>query len=185
MARDYKSYSSKKSKKRKSKENNKRSLLWFVVIALIIVFGFSLYWLVDQNASKQSKPVEIKKVIKKKVEKLKQQTQKIKFDFYNMLPNQDVTVQQKQPQPVSNDTTSESTYIVQVASLRNSEDADAFKAKLALNGFNVDVKKTVNSSGNTWYRVQIGPYDNFDDAFDAQNNLRKDNFDGIIKKVNN
>jgi cell division protein FtsN len=190
MAKDYKAYSSKKPKKNKRKTSNKRGLLWLVVIVMVIIFIGGLYWLTkNRKPGEQSNALlnKVKTVIVNKpaATPTTPPEQKIKFDFYNILPKEQVNVNNTSntSAPAKLQKVNTATYIVQIASLKNFSDADTLKAKLALNGFTAQVKAVVNSSGNTWYRVQIGPYSNFDDAFDAQNNLRKARFDGLIKKM--
>ncbi|WP_456414177.1 SPOR domain-containing protein [Thiolapillus sp.] len=103
-----------------------------------------------------------------------------RFDFYNLLPDQEVLVpdeeierqvrqtppapprqepQQRpqEPSPPAATATSGKRYMVQVSSFRNSREAQALKAKLGLLGLRARVNKA-NIKGSTWYRVQLGPY---------------------------
>jgi cell division protein FtsN len=196
MAKDYKAYSSKKKARKKvagkstrgssktsQASKSKRVGLWLVVAVLLVLFGFVLYWLSQHHDSKQKmKPVAVKKVVLvQPVQKLV--LPKIKFEFYNMLTNAGAAPAQPDTVNVPQAKVAIANYIVQVASLKNPKDADSIKAKLVLDGFNVNITQTKNSSGTTWFRVQIGPFNNFDDAYDTQNRLRKNHFDGLIKKV--
>ncbi|WP_456407434.1 SPOR domain-containing protein [Thiolapillus sp.] len=94
-----------------------------------------------------------------------------RFDFYNLLPDQEVLVpdeeierqvrqtpppKQEQPQPAK-PATGGKRYIVQVSSFRSNPDAQALRAKLGLLGLRARVNKA-NIKGSTWYRVQLGPY---------------------------
>ncbi len=107
-----------------------------------------------------------------------------RFDFYNLLPDQEVLVpdeeierqvktapvvkpQQKPtaPTPVKH---SGKRYLVQVSSFRSYKEAQALKAKLAFLGLTAKVNKAV-IKGSTWYRVQLGP---FSSASETQN-MRK------------
>ena|SRR5690625_1815604 len=107
-----------------------------------------------------------------------------RYDFYSVLPQKEVVIpdaqldaQVKAEQQASTtqetsgaDTgsASETTaskapqsakgqYLLQVASFPNAGDADALKARLALNGFRAEVEK-VTIKGQTWNRVRLGPY---------------------------
>ncbi len=105
-----------------------------------------------------------------------------RFDFYNLLPDQEVLVpdeeierqvrqsppvkpqqqQQQQQQdttPLPGATGSGKRYVVQVSSFRNRKDAQTLKAKLGLLGLRAKVNRAV-IKGSTWYRVQLGPYGN-------------------------
>lgn len=182
MSKDYKGYNS-KPKKARRKTNSKKPLLWFAVFAIVVLAAFAGYWYLkhDYHPHKEVLPAK-KSVPVKAPAKMPPKKPSVNFEFYNILTKQTVSV----PNPVvatPKAAQSTATYIVQVASLKDANVADSFKAKLALDGFNVQVKPIVNSSGNKWYRVQIGPYNTFDDAYDVLNNLRKNHFDGMVKKV--
>lgn len=190
MSKDYKGYNSKPKKsrrKRGSQQGSKKPLLWFTVIAVVVLVAFVGYWYLQNDYhphSKKSKPTPAAKPVAKAQPTAPPKKPSIKFEFYNILTKQTVSVPNPLPAAAPQTPQSTARYIVQVASLKDSNVADSFKAKLALDGFNVHVKPIVNSSGNTWYRVQIGPYNNYDDASDVLNTLRKDNFDGLVKKIN-
>ena len=99
-----------------------------------------------------------------------------RFDFYNLLPDQEVLVPDEEikrqvrqsppvePQQQQQDSTPPpeaasrgKRYVVQVSSFRNDKDAQALKAKLGLLGLRAKVNRA-NIKGSTWYRVQLGPY---------------------------
>jgi cell division protein FtsN len=48
-------------------------------------------------------------------------------------------------------------FILQVGSYRRLEDADQAKASLALLGMDARIEKAVLKTGETWYRVRVGP----------------------------
>lgn len=97
-----------------------------------------------------------------------------RFDFYNLLPDQEVLVPEEEierqvkkappvkPQPATGTppakpAASDKRYVVQVSSFRNNREAQALKAKLGLLGLRAKVNRAV-IKGSTWYRVQLGPY---------------------------
>lgn len=99
-----------------------------------------------------------------------------RFDFYNLLPDQEVLVPEEEierqvkrappvkPQPEAGTAPAKTAangkrYVVQVSSFRNNREAQALKAKLALLGLRAKVNRAV-IKGSTWYRVQLGPYGN-------------------------
>ncbi len=101
------------------------------------------------------------------------------FDFYKVLPEKEVVIpstelsamakaeQQKAaaannataPAPASAAPTASAQggYVLQVGAFPSASDADAMKAKLALQGFTAHVQK-VTLDGQTWNRVRIGPF---------------------------
>jgi cell division protein FtsN len=183
MAKDYKAYSSKKKKRKRN--SPKRPYFWFTIAILLLLTVFALYKLdvyrhVSPVTKSPSKTSQVKKV--KATNQTTAPTKApIKFEFYNLLAKESVSI----PAPNTSDAAApvdNSQYIVQVASVRSFAAADQLKATLAMKGLKVEVDK-LGSGFSIWYRVQIGPFSNIDDAFDAQNSLRKDNYDGIVKKI--
>jgi cell division protein FtsN len=99
------------------------------------------------------------------------------FDFYSVLPEKEVVIpdaqlsaqaraeQQKAaaanaPAPTAPSATATAAgtgYLLQVGSFPNGADADAMKAKLALQGFTASVQP-VTINGQTWNRVRLGPF---------------------------
>jgi len=103
------------------------------------------------------------------------------YRFYDLLPqpaaservgidpNQSATIPQ---QP---------TYILQVRSYNDPDQADARRAEIILNGLSADVVKSTEN-GQTWYRVISGPYDTQDAALAAQQTLQHSGIDSIVIK---
>jgi cell division protein FtsN len=102
------------------------------------------------------------------------------FDFYKVLPEKEVVIpnaelsamaKAEQQKAAAANNPDESTptatatpaasqgggYVLQVGSFPNASDAEATKAKLALQGFAAHVQ-AVTLDGQTWNRVQIGPF---------------------------
>jgi cell division protein FtsN len=189
MAKDYKAYSNKTKPKSSSKPKSKIKIIIWIIIAIVLVLGFIkiLHELSNKSATQKTEPVQ-QTVPQKKIE---EKPPKVKFEFYNMLPKDQVTTTEANPpiqvapiapsKPVTPVLTT-GTYIVQVASVRAMTDAEALRAKLMLSGFDASIQKTV-AQGVTWYRVNIGPVATKDDAVNVQTNLRKNNIDSLVKKV--
>ena len=118
------------------------------------------------------------------------------YRFYDLLPQQQVTPIPEQAIPESKNqgtamiveapsttqpaasesvgidpnqsaTTQQPTYILQVRSYNDPDQADARRAEIILNGLSADVVKSTEN-GQTWYRVISGPYDTQDAAFAQQ-----------------
>ncbi|MFV5661450.1 SPOR domain-containing protein [Acinetobacter pittii] len=133
------------------------------------------------------------------------------YRFYDLLPQQQVTPIPEQAIPESKNqgtamiveapsttqpATSESvgidpnqsattpqqpTYILQVRSYNDPDQADARRAEIILNGLSADVVKSTEN-GQTWYRVISGPYDTQDAALAAQQTLQHSGIDSIVIK---
>ena len=73
------------------------------------------------------------------------------------------------------------TYILQVRSYNDPDQADARRAEIILNGLSADVVKSTEN-GQIWYRVISGPYDSQDAALAAQQTLQHSGIDSIVIK---
>lgn len=97
------------------------------------------------------------------------------FDFYEMLPNFEVVIPEREldvrrdreRSPVRE----EGSYILQVGAFQNHADADRVKAKLALMGVESSIQR-VSIDNQTWHRVRIGPIHDLDELNDTRAKLR-------------
>ncbi|MCG2633890.1 MAG: SPOR domain-containing protein [Gammaproteobacteria bacterium] len=89
-----------------------------------------------------------------------------RFDFYTMLSEMEVAVPEERlsaapakPTDTKDSPASEEahTYVLQVGSFRQYEDADRLKATLALMGNQARIHQ-VTIDGANWHRVRLGPY---------------------------
>ncbi|ATO19043.1 cell division protein [Acinetobacter sp. LoGeW2-3] len=132
------------------------------------------------------------------------------YRFYDLLPKQQVTPIPEQAVPETNkqdavviveaprteESTAETatepglvespavpvtTYILQVRSFDDPDQADARRAEIILNGLSADVVRSVEN-GKVWYRVVSGPYDSVDAAVIAQQTLQHSGIDSIVVK---
>jgi cell division protein FtsN len=72
-------------------------------------------------------------------------------------------------------------YLLQVGAFPNAGDADALKAKLALQGFVANVQ-TVQVGGQTFHRVRLGPYRSATELESVQNRLAGAGYKAIALK---
>ncbi|KGT47891.1 MULTISPECIES: SPOR domain-containing protein [Acinetobacter] len=72
-------------------------------------------------------------------------------------------------------------YILQVRSYDDPDQADARRAEIILNGLSADVVRSVEN-GKVWYRVVSGPYDSVEAAVIAQQTLQHSGIDSIVVK---
>jgi len=94
------------------------------------------------------------------------------FDFYDVLPDQEVVVPHEEPPPAAPrraqppaqaapsppSQAPKRRYLVQVSSVRSAGEAEAIKAKLALLGLQARISRAT-VKGITWHRVRLGPFD--------------------------
>ncbi len=133
-----------------------------------------------------------------------------RFEFYKLLPDQEVEVPASEPHlatpiakqpradhrsnaehprpqtsatatPPDSGSTSAS-YLLQVGSFRNPDDADQLKAQLALLGVEASIQDVELASGETWHRVRIGPFSDREHLNAIRERLKTDNIHAILLK---
>ena len=113
------------------------------------------------------------------------------FEFYTMLPEVEVAVQEEEIEsrvaPDSATATAEplplkGSYLLQVGSFRKHEDADALKASLALLGLEADIQTVSINGEETWHRVRVGPFEQRDALNQARQRLAENNIEVMVFK---
>ncbi len=109
---------------------------------------------------------------------------KRKFDFYTLLPELEVVVDENNDLPSSNQVNVDdnSSYILQVGSFKNHNEADSLKAQLALMGVETNIE-TVTVNSNKWHRVRIGPSQDKSHLLSIQKRLHAEKMDSVLLKV--
>jgi cell division protein FtsN len=127
------------------------------------------------------------------------------FDFYKVLPEKEVVIPNAElsamakaeqqnaasannasaSAPAAGNATGPSSsgggYVLQVGAFPNASDADAMKAKLALQGFTAHVQ-AVTLDGQVWNRVRIGPFASATQLQSVQKQLSDAGIHGIPLK---
>jgi hypothetical protein len=110
-----------------------------------------------------------------------------KYDFYEMLPNFEVVVPEKDKDvkrdlPAAATTPRPGVYVLQAGSYRNEADADRVRAQLALQGVNARVQRVAVDT-DVWHRVRIGPITNLDELNRVRRQLRAAEVDALVIRV--
>jgi cell division protein FtsN len=110
------------------------------------------------------------------------------YDFYNMLPNFEVVVPEKETQ-VSRERTAEpvkierpGVYVLQAGSYRKQEEADRIRAQLDKQGITASVQR-VAVDDDVWHRVRIGPLTDLTELNRLRARLRAADFDALVIRV--
>ena len=110
-----------------------------------------------------------------------------KYDFYQMLPNFEVVVPEKDKDvkrdlPAAAKIERPGVYVLQAGSYRNEADADRVRAQLALQGVDARVQRVAVDS-DVWHRVRIGPISNLDELNKVRRQLRAAEVDALVIRV--
>jgi len=111
--------------------------------------------------------------------------EKSRFDFYTLLPEMEIFIpeQDKEAQLRVPKIKRPGTYLLQVGSFRNFSDADAFKAQLALKGFESKIQTITIDNNSTWHRVRIGPITEMPTLNQIRSGLRKNDIEFMLLKI--
>lgn len=112
---------------------------------------------------------------------------KPQFDFYTILPEQEVVV----PDQDINGSTREGVrqvekpgkYLLQAGSFQTRKQANELKAKLALLGLEASIQTVTIGNDGTWNRVRLGPYTNLGTLNDARARLNAHHIKAILLKL--
>ena len=132
-----------------------------------------------------------------------------RFDFYTILPEQEVIVPDqeiKEPKPTKSKRDTKQTsptstptppvvaslpsatgkkgsYMVQVGAFKKAEEADRLRAALALLGVESTVQVVRIGDSDSFHRVRVGPFEDLDKANRTRSKLKQNNYTSILLQV--
>ena len=110
-----------------------------------------------------------------------------KYDFYEMLPNFEVVVPEKDKDvkrdlPAAAPVERPGVYVLQAGSYRNQADAERVRAQLALQGIDAKVQR-VAVDADVWHRVRIGPITKLEELNKLRKQLHAAEVDALVIRV--
>jgi cell division protein FtsN len=110
-----------------------------------------------------------------------------KYDFYEMLPNFEVVVAEKDKDvkrdlPAAAKIERPGVYVLQAGSYRNEADAERVRAQLAMQGVQAKVQR-VAVDADVWHRVRIGPISNLEELNKLRRQLQAAEVDALVIRV--
>jgi cell division protein FtsN len=114
---------------------------------------------------------------------------KPRFDFYKILPGQEVPVTEKELRAAAKAPDKSGAprdlYFVQAGSFQNPADADNLKARLALAGLVASVEPANLPDKGIWYRVRLGPYTELEEINRVRATLAQNGVEASLVKIKN
>lgn len=104
------------------------------------------------------------------------------FEFYDRLKDEQIKVPKYEKPTEANSASQTHAFYLQVASFRKEEDADKVRAKLILMNMNASIENSKLQSGETRYRVIIGPYTSKSKLAKARDTLVSNGFEYLTLK---
>jgi cell division protein FtsN len=110
-----------------------------------------------------------------------------KYDFYQMLPNFEVVVPEKDKDvkrdlPAGAPIERPGVYVLQAGSYRNEADAERVRKQLALQGVQAKVQR-VAVDADVWHRVRIGPITDLGELNKVRKQLKAAEVDALVIRV--
>lgn len=120
-----------------------------------------------------------------------------RFDFYTILPEMEVSVPEWESEasessakestaaetsPIGNEDGVES-YILQIGSFREPNEAERVKAQLAMLGVTTEVQRVVIDGGDVWHRVRAGPYRDAGELKQTRQRLIENDIDFMLLRL--
>lgn len=108
-----------------------------------------------------------------------------RFDFYTLLPESEVVAPEVEAyKSTPREAENQPRFMLQVGSFRSNADAKKQQERLkALNYDNTRISEAETATGDTWYRVQVGPYQDRRLLARAQNDLAKSGLDFMLLRL--
>lgn len=149
-----------------------------IAIALLVLGAFGYFlWAIKGAANDAPQSYQAPKTAKVERSKPVQSEPDIPpppkndWDYPDELRKKEVEVEKKQLEK-------KGPFLMQCATFKDSQRAEAFRAQLALLGFESRIKVTKSSTGGYHHRVQLGPYELNRDAQKARHKLSRHNING-------
>lgn len=111
-----------------------------------------------------------------------QTSNKPRFDFYERLKETRVEVPNTHSENGLTIDTPQHEFIIQVASFRKKDDAEATRVKLILLNLEVDIEKAKVDKGKVWYRVVVGPFSSRSRLAKVRSTLISNHFEALVLK---
>ncbi len=116
----------------------------------------------------------------------KNATEKPRFDFYTILPEQEVVVPERSLEEERQNGAGErekARYLLQAGSFRTLSQADSLRARLALLGVEASIETVRVRGGETWHRVRVGPFNSVREVAKIQERLRRKEIQTLRVKI--
>jgi cell division protein FtsN len=187
MARDY----AKRTTSRKPKKAPLPGWLWMLGGLLVGLFVAFLVYLQQQGDSPfqgislpKAKPAatDTRAVTKQPIPKAPPKKEGINFDFYSILPEQEVVIPESELGNTPTPSQEKANYFLQVGSFKSDTDANARMAELFLLNLEPSIQKVTVDGGNTWHRVRVGPYTDRRKLDKARRRLQDNGIDFFVIK---
>lgn len=188
MARDYK-YRTQQHYRRTSAPKRGSEWRWLLVVLLVASFAAFLIYLRSFSPSATTTSDAKQVIVKSKQPKAAPKPRKTfepTFDFYTILPEQEVVVSEPEIKTRAREESigknKDARYVIQAGSFRSRQDAEKVKAQLALMGIQANIETAKNGT-TIWNRVKIGPLSKMTKVDAIRSRLHSHGIDAVVMQL--
>lgn len=118
-----------------------------------------------------------------KNEKEKSNEQKPRFDFYELLKENEVPLPKSNEKDAAAQAPKEKQeFLLQVASFKSADDAEQLRAELILLNLDAYTENAKIRNGETWHRVMVGPFTSTSKLSKARSTLLSHRHEALVLK---
>ncbi|MCB1582766.1 MAG: SPOR domain-containing protein [Marinicella sp.] len=149
---------------------------------LIGLFIYLKGWVPEPIQNNQQPVPGIAKETSPPVEDVSQTlSKKPDYDFYSVLPEMEVVIPKEELEQQAARNSKEYSYILQLASFKNQQDAEELKARIAFSG-QIAYIQSIDVNGTQWHRVRVGPFDSSREADKQKRQLEQNGHKALVLK---
>lgn len=176
-------------KKTARKAGHKRPIPGWIILVfgmlsglLIGLFIYLKGWVPEPIQNTQLPVPGIAQEEKPPVEDVSQTvSKKPDYDFYSVLPEMEVVIPKEELEQQAARNSKEYTYILQIASFKNEQDAEELKARIAFSG-QIAYIQSIDVNGTVWHRVRVGPFESSREADKQKRQLEQNGHKALVLK---
>jgi cell division protein FtsN len=143
----------------------------------LLIGALVMYFLPPMlSGTKIEKIAKAPEVVEKKA------IEELTFDFYTLLKDNEILIDQDQDSHTSAEQNKNTEYLLQVASFKNLEDAENLKVELLLMNLSANSETVTNKNGEIFHRVLVGPFPNTSKMASARARLAQNNMESLLLK---
>lgn len=168
----------KRSNTRRPTANQKApAWAWLLIGLLLAALVTLLIYLANREHTENTTTAEASKPVAQADKK----TPQPRFDFYEILKEQEIKVEDRSAE-IEAATPDNLRYYLQAGSFRNASDAESLKAELLLINLPANIEAKTNDNGTTWHRVIVGPFKSRSKMAKARSTLASKQLNPLLLK---
>lgn len=181
--------SSKNTSRRKTNKTTVSQMRLFVTAVVTVIFMLGLFALNKislENTSTNNSPATTNTAGNQKADKSTaipaQESEAEEYTFYSKLKDFEVLIPENTGYESQRELEKDYFYLIQAGSFKTGEQAERRLVELKLLALDPKVSSAVNSSGNRWYRVRLGPFKSRREMAAVRNTIISNGIEAMVMR---